>query len=270
MREVAMPIAADGSRTGDRSGCGVTPYQLFMLALCAWGLLALSVGTFVPLDAPTLSILDYADTAICGLFFLDFVNNVARAPRKLHYLVTWGWVDLLSSIPTVNALRWGRAARLVRILRVLRGVKSARILAQFVLRRRAEGAFLAATLLALLLIVCSSIAVLQFEMHAEGNIETAQDAMWWAVTTMTTVGYGDRYPVTAEGRAVAVVLMAAGVGVFGTFSGLVASWFLQPTAQETDTELADIRRVLTDIRDALPALPDRAGTVGRHLSAHRE
>ena len=76
--------------------------------------------------------------------------------------------------------------------------------------------------------------------------------MWWAVSTMTTVGYGDTYPTTPEGRLVAVFLMAAGVGVFGTLSGLVASWFLSPAAVETESELEDIRAMLADIQRRLP------------------
>lgn len=193
----------------------VTPYQLFMLSLCAWALIILGAGSFFRWSESTRMILAYADTVVCGLFFVDFLFAFSRAPRKLRYLRTWGWIDLLSSIPTLDSLRWGRAARVMRILRVLRGVKSARAMAHFVVGRREESALLASLLLSLLLIVCCSIAVLEFEVPAGGNIASAEDAMWWAVTTMTTVGYGDRYPITSEGRMVGIFLMAAGVGVFG-------------------------------------------------------
>jgi voltage-gated potassium channel len=100
-----------------------------------------------------------------------------------------------------------------------------------IVSQRRESAFLASLLLALLLVVSCSIAILQFEIPAGGNIASAEDAIWWAITTLTTVGYGDRYPVTSEGRLVAVFLMVSGVGLFGTVSGLVASWFVSPGGQ---------------------------------------
>jgi voltage-gated potassium channel len=211
---------------------GVTPYQLFMLALCLWALTTLASISFFSLSESTRTILTYADNAACVFFFVDFLYSLYKAPNRWTYLTTWGWIDLLSSIPAVDTLRWGRVARVMRILRVLRGLKSARMLAHFLVERRAQSAFLAALLLCLLLIVACSIAVLQFEVPAGGNIDSAEAAMWWAVSTMTTVGYGDTYPITAEGRIVAVFLMAAGVGVFGTFSGLAAAWFLSPQPVE--------------------------------------
>jgi voltage-gated potassium channel len=224
------------------------PYQLFMLTLCVWALLVLGTSTFVHWSDSTRLICAYADDVVCGLFFIDFLYTFACAKHKRKYLATWGWIDLLSSIPTVDALRWGRTARLMRMLRVLRGVKSARALTHFVVGRRAESAFLASVLVTLLLLVSGSIAILEFEVPGGGNIANAEDAMWWAISTMTTVGYGDRYPITSEGRIVAVFLMAAGVGLFGTMSGAVASWFLSPAAEEADVDLAEIKELLMELR----------------------
>jgi voltage-gated potassium channel len=229
----------------------VGPYQLFMLVLCAWALAVLAAGSFVRWDPATETILDYADTMVCTLFFIDFLTTVVRSPHRIRYLLTWGWIDLISSIPTIGVLRWGRAARIMRIVRVLRGVKSARAIAHYLVARRAQSAFLASSLLCLLMIVSCSIAILQFEVPAGGNITSAQDAMWWAVSTMTTVGYGDRYPITSEGRMVAVFLMAAGVGAFGMLSGLVASWFLSPAAEEADSDLTEIKAMLADMQARL-------------------
>lgn len=227
----------------------VQPYDMFMLVLCVWALGVLAISTFAKWSDSTRAVLSYADDAVCILFLVDFVVSLYRAPRRLHYLVTWGWIDLLSSVPALDAFRWGRAARLLRFLRVLRGLKSARALTHFVVGRRTESALLASTLIALLLIVSSSIAVLEFEVPDGGNIASAQDAMWWAVSTMTTVGYGDRYPITSEGRIVGVFLMAAGVGLFGVLSGAVASWFLSPAAHEADIDRAEIKRLLIELRD---------------------
>lgn len=229
----------------------IGPYQLFILALSLWALMMLGAGATLTLDESTRTILEYADTTLCVLFFLDFLINLYRAPSRIQYFVGWGWIDLLSSIPAIEPLRWGRAARIMRILRVLRAVKSMRAIALFVMRRRAESAFLASMLLCLLLIVGCSLAILEFEAPAGGNIGSAGDAMWWAITTMTTVGYGDRYPITTEGRLVGAFLMAAGVGMFGTLSGLLASWFLSPAAEETDSELADIKQQLDRIERRL-------------------
>lgn len=225
------------------------PYDIFMLVLCVWALGLLAVSTFAKWDDSTRDVLSYADNVVCGLFLIDFVVSLYRAPRKVHYLITWGWIDLLSSLPALDVLRWGRAARVLRLMRVLRGLKSAWTLTSFVIGHRAENTLLASTLVALLVIVSASIAVLQFEVPGGGNITSAQDAMWWAVTTMTTVGYGDRYPVTPEGRIVGVFLMVAGVGLFGVLSGAVASWFLSPAAKEADVDLAEIKQLLVELRD---------------------
>ena len=83
----------------------------------------------------------------------------------------------------------------------------------------------------MLVIFTGAVAELEFERET-GNIKTAEDALWWAMTTITTVGYGDRYPTTTEGRRVAAGLMAVGVGLFGTLSGVAASWFTQPDRRE--------------------------------------
>jgi voltage-gated potassium channel len=227
------------------------PYDLFMLALSAYALLVLGAETVLPLDQDTLAILHYADTGVCLLFFADFLHSIAVARDRREYLLTWGWLDLLSSIPAIEALRISRIARVVRILRVLRGIRATRTLASFVLKKRAQGVFLAAAFLSILLVVVASIAILQFESVDQANIRSAGDAIWWAFATITTVGYGDRFPVTGEGRVLAAVLMTAGVGLFGVFSGFVAAWFLSPLNQKHEGELEGLRRDIQEIKAIL-------------------
>jgi voltage-gated potassium channel len=97
---------------------------------------------------------------------------------------------------------------------------------QHIFKSRAQGAFTTVAVLAIFMIIFSSIAILQVEDDPASNIKTAEDAIWWSYVTITTVGYGDRYPVTTEGRIIACMLMTMGVGLFGTFSGLVSSWLI--------------------------------------------
>ena len=236
------------------------PYQMFMFGLGIYVLLALAAETLLPISQSTDDILDEVDNGICVIFFVDFFISLYRAPSRLAYL-KWGWIDLLSSIPMIDMFRAGRIARIIRILRAFRGVRSARFLADYLVHHRANGAFFAVALLSILLVLFSSIAILQFENTADGNIRTPQDAVWWAFATVTTVGYGDKFPVTSEGRMVAAVLMTAGVGMFGSFTGLVASWILTPTKkdEEQDSELAKLRerieaiqRHLTGVDEAEP------------------
>lgn len=146
--------------------------------------------------------------------------------------------------------RWGRLTRVFRIFRVIRGFKATKILATLALERRAHNTILAASLVALLLLTFSSMAILQFESVPEANIKTAEDAVWWAMTTITTVGYGDRFPVTTEGRMVAMFLMCAGVGLFGILSGFLASWFLAPNSGAASAEVISLRKEIAELKAA--------------------
>ena len=92
------------------------------------------------------------------------------------------------------------------------------------------------SLFAILMVIFSSIAILQVEDSPESNIKTAEDAVWFSYVTITTVGYGDKYPVTTEGRIIAAVLMTTGVGLFGIFTGFVASWFVEDKREESEKE----------------------------------
>lgn len=144
------------------------------------------------------------------------------------------------------------------ISRVLRGLRATRLLTEVVLQKRSQSTFIAAALLALILVIASSTAILHFENLPESNIRTAEDAIWSAFATITTVGYGDRYPVSSEGRVVAGILMTAGVGLFGVFSAPLAAWFLIPEGQATNNELVALRAEVAALRRAVEALaPDR-------------
>lgn len=228
-----------------------TGYNLFLLLLSLFALANLAAYATGRLRPETAEILQLADVIVCVFFLADFLVQLATVPDKLRYFFTWGWLDLLSSIPTIDAMRWGRLLRMFRIVRVLRGIRAAKLISEL-LHKRAQNAALAAFIISLVLITFSSIAILRFEEFASGgNIKNAQDALWWTFATITTVGYGDRYPVTAEGRLVAAVLMSAGVGLFSTFSAFLATWFLGEKNDSTGDELAALRAEVASLRNDL-------------------
>lgn len=234
-------------------------YLFFILALSVIALLALFVERVVPLGPEQRRVLEVFDWALCAVFFVDFLITLRGAARKWRYLATWGWLDLLSSIPAVAAFRIARSARIVRILRVLKIVRASRILARSFRSRRVESGLSAVGILAISVLLVASVAILQVERVDGANILGAGDAVWWALSTMTTVGYGDRFPVTAEGRLVAGLLMVAGVGLFGTLSGFLAAWFVEPGDQRREGEIEKLRSELAEIKTLLSLRQGGAG-----------
>ena len=152
------------------------------------------------------------------------VEFVIKAESKIAFM-KWGWIDLIASIPNLDLLRWGRIVRLLRVIRLLRGIRSLQRILQILFRDSPQNGFLSIGLTAFLLVVFSSVSILICEKSPEANIKSAEDAIWWSISTVTTVGYGDKFPTTTEGRVLGMILMTAGVGLFGGLSGLVASMF---------------------------------------------
>ncbi|MFC7587661.1 potassium channel family protein [Nonomuraea antimicrobica] len=120
---------------------------------------------------------------------------------------------------------------------------------------------------AIFLAVIGSIAVLDVERHnPDGNITTIGDALWWSLTTMTTVGYGDRFPITSEGRLVAAGLMLAGIALLGVVTAAIASWFVErfersvAMERRTEEELANVATELAELRKTVAELTARLET----------
>jgi len=230
-------------------------YNVVILLFCVVAIGMMVICETVPCDPSTRSILAYADLTVCVVFLVDFVVSFARAENKWRYMITWGWLDLLSSIPVVDAVRWGRAARILRVLRVIRGIKATRIMLSLALKYRARNAVMAGSFIAILVVFTSSFAILEFEDPGESKIRTAEDAIWWAMCTITTVGYGDLYPVSWQGRAVACVLMITGVSIFGAIAGVLASWFTDVKEDSAETQLRRLTEEVAALRRAIEDAP---------------
>lgn len=212
------------------------PINIIVFFLSVYVIIALVVDTFFPLSAEMSTLLREIDYAICLIFFVDFLHRFFSAKNKWEYM-RWGWIDLISSIP-MNFFLAGRLFRVFQLLRVLRAIRSIKYLSHYFLKNKIKSAFTSAAILAFVTLVFCAIGILQVEKDATGaKITNAEDALWWAYVTITTVGYGDLYPVTSEGRIIAAVLMTVGVGLFGTFTAYVASWFVAKKVEEEEEKM---------------------------------
>ena len=212
---------------------GLSLINLLVLVLSFYVLGILIVDALIDLPPEVHKLIVYTDYIACSVFFLDFLIRFFRAESKLAYM-KWGWIDLLASIPANGVFRLGRIARVVQIIRVIKAYRSISHIVENIFKNHMKGTFTFAVIVAFMLILFSSVLILEVETAPNSNIKTAEDALWWAYVTITTVGYGDLYPVTTEGRIVALVLMTAGVGLFGVFTGYLASWFVEPEKEKED------------------------------------
>ena len=204
----------------------ISLFNIIILILSFYIILSLIVTTFFVLSKEIAILLNYVDNFICIIFLVDFGIRFKNANNKLVFM-KWGWIDLVASIPFLDIFRAGRLLRLIRLLRIFRALKSTKSIFEHINRNKKQSALTSVALLSFVVVIFSSIAILEFETDVNSNIKTAEDAIWWSYVTITTVGYGDKFPITTEGRIIGAILMTTGVGIFGTFTALVSSWFIQ-------------------------------------------
>ena len=213
-------------------------YNIFILVLTLFSLAIMAV-LLLPLDDDTRDLLTLYDNVICVIFLGDFAMNLAGSrPRRAYFIGQRGWLDLLGSIPSVGIFQLGALLRLARLSRLARigkllGGKNRKALAADVLRNRGQNATFITILAAGMVLSVASVLVLQFESGSpNANIKTGGDAIWWGIVSLTTVGYGDFYPVTFLGRLTGVSLMVAGIGIIGALASILASMLVSPSTPE--------------------------------------
>ena len=197
---------------------------------------------------PTIESTFFAlDWFIWAAFVVEYGVRLYLAPSK-RYFVGHNIIDLLFVlIPFLRPLRIVRSVRAFSVLRAARGtviLLRAIKAVQDVLKRHNLGYTL---LIAAVVVVGSGLLIAELEKSdPERNIRSIPDALWWAITTITTVGYGDRFPVTAIGRAVGAVVMVIGIGLFGLLAASLASFMV-----EKDIERNSIPRWLKSMSGSL-------------------
>lgn len=187
-------------------------FNIIIALLSLFRIILLSTTFFIPAESEIYRLIGYFDFSLCFVFIVDFFKQLSSAQHKWRYLYTTGWLDLLSSIPMVAEFRY---IRIFRVFRVLRIIKSFRLLLEFIRKNRAATLYGFVVFTSYTTLVLTTTAVLYVEKDI-GNIRTAEDALWWSYVTITTVGYGDFYPVTTIGKALTSILIVCGIATFGT------------------------------------------------------
>jgi voltage-gated potassium channel Kch len=203
-------------------------YEMFIGALSILSIFNLVLSTVFRQAQSLQYVVLVMNAFFMPIFLGDFLYRFFTADSKSGYFFrNFGWADLLSSLPFPQ-LKILRMFRLWRVIRLIRNF-GLRNLAHEFIDNRAGNALLTVVFLVFCVLEFGSLAVLAAEESSpDANITNATSALWWAYVTITTVGYGDRYPVTNLGRLVGVFVMTAGVGLFGTLSGFLANTFLTP------------------------------------------
>jgi voltage-gated potassium channel Kch len=208
-----------------------TGYEIFIGILSILSIFNLFLAYLIP-DADLKNILLVINALLSAVFLIDFSFRLLTASSKSEYFFRqFGWADLLASLPLEQA-KILRIFRLLRVFRLMREVGLKNILRNLV-KDRAGSALLTLLLLGVFVLEFGSLAILNAEQLApNGNIKTASDAIWYTIVTISTVGYGDRYPTTTNGRLIGILIIVIGVGIFGTFTGYLANLFLSPANEE--------------------------------------
>jgi voltage-gated potassium channel len=217
-----------------------------LLGLAVLFLLVLGLPIVFPgMPAWLLDVLGGLDLAIWAAFAIDYTVRLLLVTDRRRFVLTHK-IDLAAV--ALPALRPLRLLRLVSVAEMLakRGrrniaVQGGRVVA-------AAGA---------LMVVVGAVAVLDAERdEPEANIDGFGDALWWAVTTITTVGYGDRYPVTAMGRVVAVALMVFGIALLGVLTASIAAWFVRVVQSSEEAAVEPLEARLAALEAKVDELVD--------------
>jgi hypothetical protein len=208
-------------------------YEIFVGVLSILSIVNIFLGWLIP-EPDLTGILDIMNSLFSIIFLGDFTYRILTAPSKSQYFFRdFGWADLFASLP-LPQFKFLRVFRLFRVYRLMTNIGPKKIVDTLV-KDRAGSALYVLLLMGIMVLEFGALAVLKQEKaNPDANIKTASDAVWYVLVTISTVGYGDRYPTTNPGRIVGAVTIIIGVGIFGTFTGFLANFFLSPAKKEEE------------------------------------
>jgi voltage-gated potassium channel len=207
-----------------------TAFSWIITGLIVFSVFCFSLETLPYLDPRLISFLNFSEIAVVSLFSIEYICRVIASEKKLRFIFSfYGLIDLLAILPFYLAFAVDlRSLRLVRLLRLIRLLKLVRY--NKAIKRFADALYLAKeelivfTLASLIMLYLTSVGIYHFEHAAQPDVfKSIFDCLWWAVATLTTVGYGDIYPVTTGGKVFTFGILMIGLGLVAVPTGIVAS-----------------------------------------------
>ena len=218
-------------------------FDLFIQLLIVISLISFSIETIPDLSKTTKIVFRYIEIITVLIFSVEYLLRLLVAGKKLKFIFSfYGIIDLMAILPfyissgiDLRSIRILRLLRLFRILKILRYSKAIRrFKLAFTSIKEEMVLFLITTLF---LIYLSSIGIYYCESDAQPDaFKSVFHCLWWSIVTLTTVGYGDAYPITAWGKVFASFVMVIGIGVVAVPSGLIASALTKVIRDEEEKE----------------------------------
>ena len=214
---------------------------LFMvLALVSVSLIVIEmVGELNPHQT---ELFERVDLVIASIFLVEFIWRLWRAEDRKRFWAR-SWWELLAAIPITTdmarALRGVRLLRVIRLIRLLRIIRLGVRLHIILTRMRAFGEathLVTISVTVTTIVFGGAVGFHYFEFGQNPNVKSFWDSAWWSLITVTTVGYGDIFPVTPEGRIIAAGLLVVGLAAFGVFTAALASWMTRKSERQDGTE----------------------------------
>lgn len=227
---------------GDHPVFGRT-FVFLLQGLIIFSALSIGIETLPELPAWTDKIFAWEEVLIIAAFTVEYILRIATAERPFAYMRSiWGIIDLAAILPFYLALGIDfRAVRILTLLRIFQVMKLGRYSAAAArlgaALRSAFDEFLIFGLAAVFILYLCSICIYFFEHDAQPEAFSSVFAsMWWAAVTLTTVGYGDVYPITTGGRIFTVFMLLVALGAIAVPTGIVASVLSELRRHEPDTK----------------------------------
>jgi voltage-gated potassium channel len=198
-------------------------WSAFVLLVTLLSIVNRIVLLVAPITDDAAFVLETTNNLISLVLWADFIYLLRKAPDKRTFMgAQRGWLVLLGSFPFMRILR------ILWFWLTLRDQRRSfrNFLSRIVIKQNAQGTLLLVLFIVIVVFEASVVSILSLEEGQPGStIDSVSDAVWWAFVSVSTVGYGDEYPVTNGGRLVAMLLMAVGIALFSVITSSLAEWF---------------------------------------------